>query len=155
MAQGLEDRPLPSIDGCDVLIVRGASSADDLTGLGLPFAERFQRAKTVVLVPTRGMPCVLKRELGRVEFVDIDGRMDKLARVFDMIFEIYLAEHPGEEDRAHERVGFFLFYCHLDRGESTPTRVLDLIFTGDIDGVGKCARGFIDSGFESAMLTPA
>jgi hypothetical protein len=135
---------LPGIEDCDLLIVRGAAHADDLVPLGLSFAQRFQRAKTVVLIPDQAPAWVLKGDPARVMFVDADARMQRLMSILERIKEEYEAKRPRDVGRVPEKIGMFLFYWV---GFPEAQTVCDLLSAGDLDAVNRAAESFIKTDF--------
>lgn len=144
-------RQLPEIDDADILIVRGASSTDDLVMLGLLFAERYQRASSVVLISEKGPPRTVKGDPLRVCFVDATSPSSRIAGVFDRIYAEVVRSDPEAERHAHEVVARFLFYTMIDE-EPLVRRMVDLISDGDVGLLEKCAEQFIDSGFGAALV---
>jgi hypothetical protein len=139
-------------DGGDLLIVKGASSTDDLADLGVPFAHRFQRAKTVVLVPENGLPRIVKGNHLSVSFVDTDSRSSRVALVMNRIYRAYVEANPDREHIAHEVVGRFIYYTMADEVPLT-RRMIDLIADGEIDLLERCVEQFIDAGFDLALAS--
>ncbi len=149
---GVDDFQLPAIEeDCDLLIIKGAENTDDLVPLGLPLATRFQRAKSVVLIPDRGILRTVKGDAGKAFFIDIDSRSSRLATILDGIAKAYTNAHPKDARLAHDFVGLFLFYFHLEV-DGTPRRILDLIGDGDIESVEKCAEIYIENDFNVTFV---
>lgn len=133
-----------------LLVVRGAKNTDELAQLGLPFAERFQRAECVVLVGPDGRGRAVKGKVsGEINFVDVDSRLDRLTRILERVADGWRDLYPKEAHLSHALVGKFLMYGHYEVSDDRPVAVMDLIRAGDLDSVEKTAEHFISSGYEN------
>ena len=131
-----------------MLVVRGASSTDDLGRLGLPLAERYQRADYVLLVPDDAPARAVKTPAGSpvdVTFVDADGRMSAVALILAEVRDAYVAKYPRSDHMAHIQVGMFLFYWVVDEPEHRV--VIDALSDGDVAAVRAAATHFVESNF--------
>jgi hypothetical protein len=145
----------PRIDDSDVLIIRGVSSTDELGLLGLPMAERYQRASRVILIGDNGSAKVVKDcysgsqdyGLEGILFVDADSRPAKLMQILWSIKIAYEELHPKTSHLAHCHVGMFIFYWVFFADENHPVVVRDLIEQGDLESLEKAAQSYIDSDF--------
>lgn len=143
---------LGCIDRAEVLIIRGINSTDELASLGLPFAERYQAAESVILVSDgRGREVKGHSMPGSIQFIDADSRLDSIASLLERISDEYQRAHPQHAHLSHCHVGKLLMFGHAERS-GRPVSVMDLIHAGDIDSVRKVVEHYIDSGFESLYL---
>jgi len=136
----------------DVLVVRGAATTDDLASLGLPVAQEFQQAQVVVLVPDVGQARVVRGSRRSLDgcllsaaFIDVDGRLGRVAEVLDLVKRSYEQRYPRTAHLSHVHVGMFLFYWVTDEDE--PRVVVDALSRGDLDAVRVAAERFVEADF--------
>jgi hypothetical protein len=144
-----------------MLIVRGVASTDELGMLGLPMAERYQRANYVILVADNGVAKIVKDPyagsqdygIDGVLFIDADSRQAKLMQILSTVKSAYEELHPKTAHLAHCHVGMFLFYWTTwtmagPRGdEPLPFPVSELVERGDLEALERAAQSYIDSDF--------
>lgn len=124
------------------LVVRGVRTTDQLQQLGLPMAERFERADVVALVgqDNRGLVVKGAEEATLVELFDADPSAGRCMRAVHRVREAAERARPAD---GVSRVGFFLYYW--PDAEGSVGCVADAIERGDGAAVEAAANHFIET----------
>jgi hypothetical protein len=132
----------------NVLVVRGATNADELQSFGLPMAKRFAQADVVIGIDRAGRANAIKsREQLDVSFLDADSKFTDAASVIREIKEVYeLRAKTGDVHLAHAFIGLWLFYW-IGTGEKISPLPIEMMEMGDIEQFRESARGYIESDF--------
>jgi hypothetical protein len=136
-----------------VLIIKGATSTDELAPLGLYFAQRYADAEHVILVDDRGQSRQVKgitETLAVVDLVELEAPLSILAAQARRLKETYERMHPTTPELAHSFVGIWLFYFGLNESQGHTT--IDYAEAGDVERIRRSADDFISSDFGRAPI---
>lgn len=138
-----------------ILIVRGATSADELKMFGLPMAQRFAESDEVIGISRDGKATTIKtKELSEISFVNGEAEIGEFAQLMDQVRHAYIQGHPDHPHLAHAFVGLWLFFWMGDSDGISPTAI-ELAGQSDMTGLRESARRFIASDFGAIIHRPS
>lgn len=137
------------------LIIRGVANTDELRLLGLPIAAKFAEADIVIGVDIAGKATAIKsRDQMEVMFVEAQSQLGELAGILKEIHDAYIRAHPKDSHLAHAFVGMWLFF-YIGDGEGIEPMPIEMMASGDIEGLRRSAERFVASDFGNKLAEPS
>lgn len=132
-----------------MLILIGAESTDDLGQYGLPIAERYEKADSVVLVTKtgKGYPVKFGRDQfhSNIEAIYLEDDLNSLRMIVAKIVLAHRTAHPESKDLSRQFVSVWMFDMNSSDGQ--PKLNYELFDRRHLDILRKSADEFIERDF--------
>lgn len=128
------------------LIIKGASTTDDLSYYGVALASRYAAANTVILIDKDNKVNFVKgnnHPLERMDFMELEDSLNEFSLIIQKIFDAHRIAHPESFDLSRSFVANWLFTWTFGTNKVT----YEVMKTNEMDFLRESADDFIERDF--------